>query len=406
MNPGPEHRKTRLAVVIAHPTQYYSPWFRWLGTLKEIELKVFYLWDFGTAEHRDPRFGTTFVWDIDLLGGYEHEFVPNRARHPGTEHFWGLYNPELSARVSAWRPSAALVFGYRYRTHLGFILGAAGHRLPLIFRGDSHLLGQPSLSAAKRFFLSRLYARFAAITYVGAANREYFRALGVPDSRLHFAPHAVEASRFDPHNRDDRAAAMDLRARLGIPRETVIALYAGKFHPDKRVGLLLQAWRQLGPAGAALVLVGDGPERTALEAAAAADTSVHFLPFANQREMPSRYLMADFLVLPSGGHYETWGLSVNEAMHSGLPCLVSDRVGCQRDLVEDGVTGWVFRADDGNHLRQRLAEAVALPPAARAALGSAARVRAAGYSYSAAAAGLLAAASGALAISGSAPLCP
>ena len=107
MNPGPEHRKTRLAVVIAHPTQYYSPWFRWLGTLKEIELKVFYLWDFGTAEHRDPRFGTTFVWDIDLLGGYEHEFVPNRARHPGTEHFWGLYNPELSARVSAWRPSAA-----------------------------------------------------------------------------------------------------------------------------------------------------------------------------------------------------------------------------------------------------------------------------------------------------------
>ncbi len=45
-------------------------------------------------------------------------------------------------------------------------------------------------------------------------------------------------------------------------------------------------------------------------------------------------------------------------MHLGVPCLVSDVVGCQRDLVTDGVTGWVCRSGDQAHLRQKLAEAL------------------------------------------------
>jgi glycosyltransferase involved in cell wall biosynthesis len=85
---------------------------------------------------------------------------------------------------------------------------------------------------------------------------------------------------------------------------------------------------------------------------------VRFLPFANQSEMPSRYTLADLFVLPSRGLYETWGLAVNEAMHLGVPCLVSDRVGCQRDLVTDGETGWVFPATDAAALQATLARAL------------------------------------------------
>jgi glycosyltransferase involved in cell wall biosynthesis len=96
--------------------------------------------------------------------------------------------------------------------------------------------------------------------------------------------------------------------------------------------------------------------------------------------------MGDVFALPSRGLYETWGLTVNEAMHMGLPCLVSDRVGCQRDLVTDGETGWVFRADDTAHLREKLAAALT------AELGGfkprvAARI--AGYTYAQSTSGLL-----------------
>ena len=93
--------KSRVAVVISHPTQYYSPWFRALAVEATLSIKVFYLWDFGVAQRHDRQFGRSFQWDVDLLSGYEHEFVPNGARDPGTHHFRGLDNPSLLARLRA-----------------------------------------------------------------------------------------------------------------------------------------------------------------------------------------------------------------------------------------------------------------------------------------------------------------
>src|SRR5690606_10260331 len=79
----------RLAVVVSHPIQYYAPWFHWLAD-QGWTLRVFYLWDFGVAQRQDRGFGRAVVWDVDLLSGYEHEFVPNISRAPGTHHLRGL----------------------------------------------------------------------------------------------------------------------------------------------------------------------------------------------------------------------------------------------------------------------------------------------------------------------------
>jgi len=378
----------RLAVVLSHPVQYYSPWFRWMAAHCDLKLRVFYLWDAGVKPTHDPEFNKTFSWDVDLLSGYDHEFVPNTSRHPGTDRFDGLRNPGLHARLAAWRPDAVLLFGYNYATHLRLVLWARLHRLPLIFRGDSHLLGRETISWAKRLPLGLLYRQFAAFASVGQANRDYFRALGVPAKKLFTVPHCVDAGHFTP-TATARAVALRLRASLGLDGLRVI-LFAGKLLPAKQPRPLLEAFIALAPAHTALVFVGDGGERSALETLAAArpDLPVRFLPFANQSEMPSRYLMADLFVLPSGGLYETWGLAVNEAMHLGVPCLVSDRVGCQRDLVTDGVTGWVFAAGQPGALRDALRRALDDLSTRSGLLRANIAERITGYTYEKAAAGL------------------
>jgi glycosyltransferase involved in cell wall biosynthesis len=386
----------RLAVVLSHPTQYYSPWFRWVQAQTALQLRVFYLWDFGIAAQRDPKFQTTFRWDTDLLSGYESEFVPNVARDRGTHHVRGLNNPEITARLAAWAPGAILVFGYKSLTHARVILWARWHSTPLLFRGDSHLLGRGNLPLATRLLLRFLFRQFTAFLAVGTANRAYFSALDVPDRKLFFAPHAVNAAHFDPQQPVDRAAAETLRRELGLAAGTRVVLFAGKFVPEKQPVELLAAFTAVAPAGTALVFVGDGPEKDRLHAAAHAATgpgTIHFLPFANQSEMPSRYLLADLFVLPSRGCYETWGLAVNEAMHMGVPCLVSDRVGCQADLVEAGRTGWVFRATDAGDLQRQLRAALEFlaHPDRTAALREQVRTRIAGYTYTQTTAGLLAA---------------
>ncbi len=381
----------KLAIVVSHPTQYYGPWFRWLASNARIEIRVFYLWDFGVRAERDPKFGETFKWDVDLLSGYDSEFVPNTARRPGTGHFTGLRNPSLTARIKGWRPGAIVVFGYRYAAHISLIAWARLNAIPLIFRGDSHLIGRARPPLASKLGLGLLYRQFRAVLYAGQANRDYFRAFGVPEAKLFFCPHSVNEEHFRP-SESLRADAARLKSSLGLEGRKVI-LFAGKFVPEKQPLQLLEGFMEAPRPGWAIVFVGEGQERDALEARARAGpgAAVRLLPFANQSEMPARYLLADLFALPSRGLFETWGLAVNEAMHMGVPCLVSSRVGCQRDLVTDGDTGWVFDPDEPGALARAVSRGLAeLGSADRALeLRHAVGRRIAGYTYARAAEGLL-----------------
>jgi glycosyltransferase involved in cell wall biosynthesis len=375
----------RLAVVLSHPTQYYSPWFRWMRSHTALEFRVFYLWDFGVTKQHDPNFGKSFEWDVDLLSGYDSEIVPNTAGRPGAEHFFGFRNPGLARRLSDWKPGALLLFGYKWASHMRVIAWASVHGVPLIFRGDSHLMGRGRPPLHARLALRALYSRFAAFLYVGAANREYFEAFGVPSRKLFPSPHSVNAELFDPGRPGEIEAARALRSRLGIGPEAQVVLFAGKLVAAKQPAELLAAFLKLNTRNAALVFVGDGPERGRLQAqaGAAGAATVHFLPFANQSEMPSRYLLADLFVLPSRGLYETWGLAVNEAMHMGVPCLVSTLVGCQRDLVTHDETGWAFDPENPQALGAALSLALAelSSTARRTEIRRAISARISGYNY-------------------------
>lgn len=376
---------SRLAIVLSHPIQYYSPWFRWMAGRGGVTLKVFYLWEAGVKPQMDPKFRRAIVWDTDLLSGYEHEFVPNLAKAPATDRFAGLKNPGLRRRLQQWAPDAILLFGYAYRTHLQLILNPPA---PLIFRGDSHLLGGQKPGMIKRITLRVLYSRFKAVTYVGQANRNYFRFFGVPDSRLQFVPHCVDADHYTPDD-EKRVAAARLRVELGLTGKRVI-LFAGKLVSSKQPVELLEAFFKIATSQDALVFVGEGEQKADLIKIAATrpEHTVRFLPFSNQSEMPVRYLLSDIFVLPSRGFYETWGLAVNEAMHMGVPCIVSDRVGCQLDLVTEGETGWVFRLGEPDGLTKALSRAL---QADRSAMRADIAQRIGKYTYRQATAGMLSA---------------
>ncbi len=386
----------RLAIVVSHPIQYYAPWFRHLATGQTLDLKVFYLADHGVTTRSDAQFGTTFAWDTDLLSGYAHEFVPNLAAHPDVTRFSGLHNPGLRHALRAFAPDAILLFGYAYRTHLDLLLRPPA---PIIFRGDSHLLGPTSSNCStsllaklaprlllKHLALRLLFSRCAAFLPVGTANTAYFRHYGVPTSKCFLAPHAVDSVHFTI-TPERIAAAAAQRAALGIPASAPVALFAGKFIPKKRPDLLLSAFIEAAVPGAHLVFSGDGELLPQLRAAAQGLPYVHFLPFANQSAMPARYLVGDIFVLPSQGRHETWGLAVNESMHLARPCIVSDHVGCAADLIRPD-TGWVFPAGDQAALAATLRTALTLSCSELAAFSQNAARHVTHFSYESATTGL------------------
>ena len=378
----------RLAIVTTHPVQYYAPWFRHLAATTGLDLRVFYLWDFGVTDRVDPTFGVRVTWDVPLLEGYAHEFVPNRSKRPGTSRFWGIDNPQLPRRLAEFEPDATLCVGYNFATFAKLLLSRP--RYPLLLRGDSHrLVAQGGWKAGiRRRVLSSVFRRFEAFLYVGQANREYYRIHGVPENRLFFCPHAVDNDRFLGERESAGTAAVAWKQELGIPRDHRVVLFAGKLEPKKRPLDLLQAFIRAAPERAVLLFVGSGALEEELRRAASGHSKVYFAPFQNQTMMPRTYAVADLVVLPSFGSGETWGLCVNEAMCLGRPVIVSSHVGCAQDLVEPGVTGQIFEAGNVDALAASL-KAALTDPDQLSRWGQAASQRILSYSYEQATAGLI-----------------
>ncbi|MFZ4565274.1 MAG: glycosyltransferase family 4 protein [Prochlorococcaceae cyanobacterium] len=382
----------RLAVVVSHPIQYYVPWFVALAQRRDLVLRVFYLWTGMGGAARDPGFDQTIRWDLPLLQGYDHTFVPNRSRRPGSDHFGGLHCPDLPRQLRDWRADGVLLFGYAWRAQLQLLLDPRLASMPVLLRGDSHDLvprtGPRALLA--RLVRRILFRRLAGALAVGEANRRHLLASGLPPQRIVLAPHAVDNDRFLAAAAAARAEAAAWRGRLGIDPTAPVVLFTGKFIAKKRPLDLLEAFLALDHPTAALVLVGAGPLETPLRQrlARAPGARVHLTGFVNQSAMPAAYALGDVIVLPSEGPGETWGLCINEAMNLGLPAIVSSHVGCGPDLVLPGRTGWVVPAGDRQALADTLAEALADPGRLKR-FGEAARQRVAHYGYDATTAGLL-----------------
>jgi len=364
-------RRFRVAVVVSHPIQYFSPWFAYVASRPNVVVKVFYLWNFGVTSQRDRDFGVSLKWDIPLLHGYDHEFIANASRDPGTHHFRGLDNPELVSKLRAWRPDAILLFGYAYLSHLRLLLAPALRHVPIILRGDSHNLCRPAdiRQALLRRLRRVLLRRVGAFLAVGQANEQYFLEVARSPDRIFRAPHFVDNERFRGAEGEARRAAAVWRHELGIADDAFVIGFVGKLEDKKRPEDLLRAFAVLSEAGAAtgrpnvaLLFVGAGHLESRLreEVNRLGIRQVYFAPFQNQTQMPKVYATLDLLVLPSSS--ETWGLCVNEAMNLGVPAVVSDCVGCGPDLVVPDVTGWTFRCGDIAHLRHILGVALDYSP--------------------------------------------
>ena len=357
-DPSHAPERQRLAIVTSHPIQYNAPWFRHLAAQSSLLVRVFYLWDYGVKPSFDPGFQQMIQWDIPLLAGYQYSFVPNKSMRPGTYGFLGLWNPSIVQHVNAYEPSAILMLGYNFATCIYLVLRA--RHTPLIFRGDSHRLvrGTGLGELVRRKLISLVFRQFSAFLYVGQANYEYFRYHGVPEKKLFRAPHCVENDRFFSSAASAAADAVEWRQLLGIPREDAVVLFAGKLESKKRPLDLLRAFEEAGLHSTSLLFVGSGPLEQQLRAAARGNPRIFFASFQNQSLMPRTYAMGDVFVLPSFGRSETWGLAVNEAMCMSRPVIVSDHVGCARDLVVPYQNGLVFPAGDVQALTRCLQEAL------------------------------------------------
>ncbi|MDX2130713.1 MAG: glycosyltransferase [Planctomycetota bacterium] len=186
------------------------------------------------------------------------------------------------------------------------------------------------------------YAPFGAVFTRSHEYSASLQRLGIPESRIVPLQPGIMTEQFHPRFRDERTMQA-----LGSPAGCVRVLYVGRVSVEKNLPLLTQVWkaadrrlRDLG-VNAELVVIGDGPYRAEMERALR-PCRARFLGFRHAEELSRLYASGDLFVFPSVT--DTLGQVVMEAQSSGMPVIVSDQGG-PREVVQDGVTGYVLSPD-------------------------------------------------------------
>jgi glycosyltransferase involved in cell wall biosynthesis len=288
----------RVTVVSPEPTPYRAPLFDRIA--EHVDLTVVYA--AHTVAGRE--------WSVPLhhravfLGGVRVPGVRPLLRHdyPVT--------PGITRALSRSRPDVVVVSGWSTFASQAAVAWCRAHRIPYVLHVESHDLDpRPRWRRRVKDTVATPIVRGASsVLAVGSAARDSALARGARDVRLF-------ANTIDVERWIDRADALP-RAK----HDGTLVLSVGRDVPEKGFDTLAAA---------------------CVEAAVRLETVRGGL---DEDELARRYAEADVFALLS--RHEPWGVVVNEAAASGLPLVLSDRVGAACDLLRDGENGYLVPAED------------------------------------------------------------
>lgn len=167
------------------------------------------------------------------------------------------------------------------------------------------------------------------IVVLSTYSRDTYLAAGVPATRISVVPPGIWLPEVS-------GTALHRERGTGIR-----FLFVGNVKHSKGVDLLLGAFARLDIPGKRLVIAGPASEAGCLPSQLPPD--IDYLGKLDRRAVFEAYFRADVLVFPSRA--DGFGFVVAEAMSTGLPVIVSSATGA-KDLVQDGVSGWIFPSGD------------------------------------------------------------
>lgn len=310
----------------------------------------------GAIGHEIKSLGVP-VHDAGLQqGGYSVGALRNVRRHvrdtrPDLIHGW-MYHGNLAARLATCASRSAPP-----------VLWAVHHSLQNIRneRRSSRLIIRAGAA---------LSGGVSGISYCAQISARQHEAIGFASNRSVVIPNGIDTEEFRP----DPSARARLGATLGVPDDRIIIGNVGRDHPMKDQARMVAAIACLLDKGCDVqgVLIGTGQETgSARRAADALGISDHISTLGERSDVAQLVSGFDIFLLPSAWG-EAFPLAVCEAMACGVPCVVTD-VGDSRYIADD--TGIAIRPADTQAMAAALSKLVDIGPAARRAMGNAARDR-------------------------------
>lgn len=346
----------RVLFITNIPSPYQVDFFAALSQRPEVAIRVV----FCAASEKDRQFS--------VPGNLPFPATVLRSRRlPGTPKDWH-WNPEFTRVLDQHMPCDVAILSGSYFMPSVWIARRylARRSIPWYYWGED-----PRKKAEggfrqrlKEFYLRRFLRPASGALGIGTLACKTFRDLVGPGRPVVNIPYAPNLDPLLHPTPDTQRQARHLRESWQTA-DPIVVLFVGSLTYRKAPDLLLAAF-----AGAAkenprlrLLLAGDGPMAGQLKANAenlGLTDRVRLLGFLEGPALHAAYLSSDLFVLPTRTH-EGWGVVVQEALAAGLPVILSDHVGCGRDLVQEEATGYIFRLGDRHSLELLIAKLTECP---------------------------------------------
>jgi glycosyltransferase involved in cell wall biosynthesis len=273
-------------------------------------------------------------------------------------------NPYIWRILSDNKPDIIIVGGYYHLTMLLAIFWACIHNVPYIINSESHFLTKRNnvKLLIKRLLLATIIKRASAYLPAGKYAGEYLVHYGADPEKIFYFPNTPDVEFFIKESNEYRRRKKNIKENLGIDSKNII-LYVGRLVKEKGLFILLEAFKEVKKnyEDLTLLLVGEGILKDSLIRYAQNNEleNVYFAGFIPNNKLPKYYAISDIFILPS--YYEPWGVVVNEAMASGLPIILSDKVGAAGDLLKEGENGFSFKSGNWEELAELIKKLLANP---------------------------------------------
>src|SRR2546422_3776502 len=315
---------------------YRLPAFEALSRMPNIELHVWLMAQSETGR----KWPTTFEnFDVEIfsdIGGVIH------------------FNPGMLWRLGREPVDTVILGGVDSVTTIVAAILLKIRQVPIIFWVEDTDQQTYRLRQLLEPAIAWVLRLSSAVVVPGRGATDFVTRLGVSQNSIFVAPNSVSPERFAPVTPLRKEA---LRRKLQLP-EGRLCLCVGQLIHRKGMVELITAFksvlRQLPEA--CLVVVGDGAlQRRLMEGVAsdpASERRIRFVGHCPEESLPEYYAASDLFVFPTLS--DAWGLVLNEAMSTGLACVCSQRAGASLDLIEDGITGLLWKPDQGEPLEQAI----------------------------------------------------
>jgi glycosyltransferase involved in cell wall biosynthesis len=357
------NRTLKIAWITRSFLDYRIPVYRELNRLIAGNLHLVY-----SAEYVPER---VQVQARDCLGERavgmrgEWKFGPEDRGFMANTNFSIRYQPGLTKIIRRIKPTVLVCDGF-FKWTLPMLLYRIRHGTPplvVLYERTAH-------TERRAQSIRTLYRKFAirfvdAMSCNGQLCKQYSISLGYPPERItlgHMAADTVGiAQTFESES--TQLKAKRIRSQTQTAKGGLLFLYVGRLNKFKGVSELLRAWKvfQSGwnfcstklkfgcaqtEANIALIIVGSGPEETALreQATGLGLRNVQFVGSVDYHMVPAYYAAADAFIIPT--LEDNWSMVVPEAMACRLPILCSKYNGCWPELVDKERNGWIFNPLD------------------------------------------------------------